>query len=113
MHLRTVFIALLLIVTNIAVCTAANDQLVAEIKKLGKAVDDMSANISTATNDSDAQMLANVTRQALDNGLKQDRPTITITASASYCKVLIHTPKWRLWSEARAGKIIDHGATIH
>ena len=58
-------------------------------------------------------MLANVTRQALDNGLKQDRPKITITASTSYCKVLIETPKWRLWSEARSGKITDHGATIH
>ena len=105
-------IALLLVVANAGVCAAVNDQLVVEIKKLGKAVDDMSANISTATTDADAQMLANVTRQALDNGLKQDRPKITITASASYCKVLIETPKWRLWSEAQTGKIIDHGATI-
>ena len=94
-------------------CAAANDQLVTALKQLGKAVDDMSANISTATTDADAQLLANVTRQALDNGLKQDRPTITIKASASYCRVMIETPKWKLWSEACAGKITDHGAAIH
>jgi hypothetical protein len=93
--------------------SAANDQLVAVLKQLGKAVDDMSANISTAATDADAQLLANVTRQALDNGLKQDRPTISIEASASYCRVLIETPKWKLWSEARSGKITDHGAAIH
>jgi len=93
--------------------SAANDQLVAALKKLGKAVDDMSANISTAATDADAQLLANVTRQALDNGLKQDRPKITITASAKYCRVLIETPQWKLWSEAHAGKVTDHGASIH
>ena len=57
-------------------------------------------------------LLANVTRQALNNGLKQDRPKIEIKASAGFCRVTIETPKWKLWSEARAGKIVDHGATI-
>ena len=92
---------------------AANDQLIAQLKTLGKAVDDMSANISKAPTDADAQLLANVTRQALDNGLKQDRPTIVITASAGHCQVTIETPAWKLWSNADAGKITKHGATIH
>jgi hypothetical protein len=56
--------------------------------------------------------LAKVTRQALDNGLKQDRPTIEIAASRGFCRVTIETPAWRLWSEARDGKIVDHGASI-
>ena len=112
MHLRIV-IGLSLLVAHAGVCAAANDQLVAALKKLGKAVDDMSLNISKATTDADAKLLANVTRQALDNGLKQDRPKITITASANYCRVVIDTPKWKLWSEANAGKITDHGASIH
>jgi hypothetical protein len=92
---------------------AANDQLIATLKTLGKAVDDMSANISKATSDADAELLANVTRQALDNGLKQDRPTIVIKATAGRCRVTIETPAWKLWSESRAGKITDHGAAIH
>jgi hypothetical protein len=92
---------------------AADVQLVNALKQLGKGVDDMSANISTATSDADAELLANVTRQALDGGLKQDRPKIEIRASAGFCRVTIETPKWKLWSEARAGKIVDHGATIN
>jgi len=91
----------------------ANDQLIATLKTLGKAVDDMSANISKATTDADAELLANVTRQALDNGLKQDRPTIVIKATAGHCRVTIETPGWNLWSEAQAGKISSHGAKIH
>ena len=91
----------------------ANDQLIAGIRTLGKAVDDMSANISKAQTDADAELLATVTRQALDAGLKQDRPTIEIKASRGFCRVTIATPGWRLWSEARDGTIVDHGATIH
>jgi hypothetical protein len=90
----------------------ADDQLIG-VKTLGKAVDDMSANMSKAESDSDSEILARVTRQALENGLKEDRPTIDITASAGYCKVSISTPQWDLWSEARGGKIINHGAKIH
>src|SRR6188508_2958831 len=81
---------------------AANDQLIAQLKTLGKAVDDMSANISKATTDADAELLASVTRQALDNGLKQDRPTIVIKATAGNCQVTIETPAWKLWSNADA-----------
>jgi hypothetical protein len=92
---------------------AANDQLIAVLKTLGKAVDNMSANISKAESDADAELLANVTRQALFNGLQVDRPKIEIKASAGFCRVTIETPAWNLWSEARAGKITDHGATIH
>ena len=91
---------------------AANDQLIAQLKTLGKAVDDMSANISKATTDADAELLASVTRQALDNGLKQDRATIVIKASAGHCRVTIETPAWNLWSEADAGKITGHGAKV-
>ena len=92
---------------------AASDQLVATLKTLGKAVDDMSANISKAPTDAQAQLLANVTRQALDNGLKQDHPTIVIKAGAGHCEVTIETPAWKLWSNADAGKITSHGATVH
>jgi hypothetical protein len=105
-----------MVVLAAATCAApadANDKLIAALKTLGKAVDDMSANISNAQTDADAELLARVTREALDNGLKQDRPTITIDASAGYCKVTIATPQWDLWSEARSGKIVNHGATIH
>jgi len=90
----------------------ANDKLVAALKTLGKAVDNMSANISKAESDTDAELLANATRQALDSGLKQDHPTIVVEASAGYCRVTIETPAWKLWSEAHAGSITDHGATI-
>ena len=104
-----VFLATFLIASS----AAANGQLVAALKQLGKAVDDMSANISTAETDADAQMLANVTRQALAGGLTQDRPTIVIKAAAGYCLVTLETPAWKLWSEAKSGKVVDHGATIH
>ena len=70
---------------------AANDKLIAALKTLGKAVDDMSANISKAENDADAELLAQVTREALDNGLKQERPTIDIAASRGFCRVTIET----------------------
>jgi hypothetical protein len=92
---------------------AANDQLIATLKTLGKAVDDMSANMSKATSDADAELLASATRQALDNGLKQDHPTIVIKATAGHCRVTIETPAWKLWSESQAGKVTSHGATIH
>ena len=92
---------------------SANDQLIATLKTLGKAVDDMSANISKAASDADAERLASATRQALDKGLTQDRPKIEVEARAGYCRVTIETPGWKLWSEAHAGKITSHGAAIH
>src|SRR5882762_9576426 len=92
---------------------ASNDQLIATLKTLGKAVDDMSANISKATTDADAELLANATRQALDKGIRHDRPTIDVKARAGYCRIAIETPAWKLWSESQAGKITNHGAAIH
>jgi hypothetical protein len=91
----------------------ANEQLKSALKTLGHAVDDMTANISKAETSADAEMLANVTRQALDNGLKQDKPTIKISTNAGQCRVTISTATWKLWSEAKKGKIVDHGATIY
>jgi methionine-rich copper-binding protein CopC len=92
---------------------AANDQLIAQLKARGKVVDDLSASISKAPTDQIAETLANVTRQTLEDGLKQDRPTIVIKATAGRCRVTIETAAWNLWSEAEAGKIINHGAKIH
>jgi len=92
---------------------AANDQVIARLKALGKSVDDMSANISKAASDADAELLANATRQTLDKGIKHDRPKIEVKARAGYCRITIETPAWKMWSEAQAGKITSHGATIH
>ena len=108
-RMATAIVAALIFASN----ASANDQLIAQLKTLGKAVDDMSANISKATTDADAELLASVTRQALDNGLKQDHPTIVIKATAGHCRVTIETPGWNLWSEGQSGKITSHGATIH
>jgi hypothetical protein len=103
----------LLLALTVADYAAASDPLVAALKQLGKAVDDMSANISNANSDADAEVLANVTRQALGNGLRQDHPDVIIKATAGYCLVTIDTPKWKLWSESHHGKVTEHGATIH
>jgi len=108
----TIAIAILAVLT-FAARASADDQLITQLKTLGKAVDDMSASISKATTDAEAQEIANAVRQALDNGLKQDRPTIVIKATAGNCRVTIDTPAWNLWSEAQAGKITSHGAAIH
>lgn len=108
-RMATVIVAMLVFAGQ----ASANDQLIAQLKRLGKTVDDMSANISKATSDADAELLANVTQQALDSGLKQDRPTIVIKATAGNCRVTIDTPAWNLWSEAQDGKITGHGAKVH
>jgi hypothetical protein len=91
---------------------AANPELIAKLTTLGKAVDNMSANISKAESDADAELLARVTREALKKGITQDRAVILIEASGGFCRVTIETSEWRLWSEARNGKIVDHGAKI-
>jgi hypothetical protein len=90
----------------------ANDQLIATLKTLGKAVDDMSANMSKAASDADAELLANATRQTLNKGIAHDGPKIDVKARAGHCRITIETPGWKLWSESRAGKITSHGATI-
>ena len=91
----------------------ANDELVLRLKQLGKAVDDVAINISKAETDADAQLLANVTKQAFANGLSGDRPEIVLEGSRGRCSVVITTPGWRLWSQAENGQIVDHGATIN
>src|SRR5471032_2265708 len=104
--------AIVAVLVFAAQAAAANDELVAKLKTLGKAVDDISANISKAPTDEIAATLANVTRQTLDNGLKQDRPAIVIKAGGGHCRVTIETPGWKLWSEAQSGKVTSHGAAI-
>jgi hypothetical protein len=107
----TMVMAAILILAGTA--TAADEKLVAALKTLGNAVDNMAANISNAKTDADAALLAKVTREALDKGLTQDKPAIAIGAMAGYCKVTIRTQQWMLWSEARDGAIVDHGAKIY
>jgi hypothetical protein len=91
---------------------AANEQLVAELQQLGKAVDDMAANISNAETDADAQVLVGVTQQTLAIHLGPKKQTVAIDGKAGQCNVLITGPNWKLWSRAEKGKIVDHGATI-
>jgi hypothetical protein len=90
----------------------ANDKQVAALKQTGKAVDNLSAHISKAKIDADAQRQADASRHSLESGLKQDHPTIIIKATAHYCRVSIETAGWKLWSEARDGRVTDHGATV-
>ena len=91
----------------------ANDKLVAALKHTGKTLDQLTASISQAKTDADAQRQASAARQSLDSRLKQNRPAIQIKATAGYCRVTIETAGWKLWSEARGGKVTDHGATVH
>ena len=106
-------IVAILVALFVAGHACANEQLISALKQTGKAVDNMTAAISQATTDAEAQTVANAVRQALDNGLKEDRPTIAIQASANFCRVTIETAGWNLWSEARSGKVTDHGAKVH
>ena len=106
-------IVAILVALFVAGHVGANEQLISALKQTGKAVDNMTAAISQATTDAEAQAVANAVRQALDNGLKEDRPTIAIQASANFCGVTIETAGWNLWSEARSGKVTDHGAKVH
>lgn len=92
---------------------AADQQLITALKTLGKAVDDMSANMSKAENDEDAELMANATRQTLAQGLAYDGLKVEVKATAGFCRVTLETPGWNLWSEAKSGKVVDHGATIH
>ena len=90
----------------------ANEQLVQMLKQLGTAVDDVAINISNAATDADAQLLANVTKQAFANGLSGEKPEIVLEGSRGRCSVVFTTPGWRLWSRAENGAVVDHGATI-
>ena len=108
-RLVTAIVAILIFATQ----ATANDQLIAALKQTGRAVDNMTAAISQVMSDTEAETVAGAVRQALDNGLKQDHPTIVVKATAGFCRVTIETPGWRLWSEAHAGKVTDHGAAVH
>jgi hypothetical protein len=111
--LLRIFTAFVIVVSLAASAQAANEELVLRLKQLGKAVDDVAINISKAETDADAELLANVTRQAFANGLSGERPEIVLEGSRGRCSVVITTPGWRLWSQAENGQIVDHGATIN
>lgn len=114
MRLRVaIAVVMALVFAGAASADEQQDQLIAQLRTLGKAVDDMSMNISKATTDTDAQVLATATREALDKGLAQDQPKVDVKASAGFCRVSIVAPNWKLWSESHKGKIADHGATVH
>jgi len=113
MRRPSTFCAAILTVLVLANSAAANEQLITALRTLGKAVDDMSANMSRAETDEVAELMANATRQTLAHGLKYDGLKVEVTATAGFCRVTLETPGWVLWSEAKSGKIVDHGATIH
>jgi hypothetical protein len=110
---RTIALAIAALLFVLAGPARADQELIAGLKKLGKAVDEMSANISSAQTDADAEMLAKITRQALNQGLNGAEPAIDVKSSRGFCRVTIEAPQWTLWSEARDGKVVNHGATIH
>ncbi len=62
--MRSRITAAILAILFFASQVAANDQLVAALKQTGKAVDNMSAAISQAKSDAEAQTVANAVRQA-------------------------------------------------
>jgi hypothetical protein len=105
-------VAIAVILLAATTVQAADEQLVLKLQELGKGVDAMSANISTATTDADAQTLVTVTQQTLSMHLGSQQQTVAIEGRAGYCRVEIVGPTWRLWSQAEGGKIVDHGATI-
>ena len=109
----TRILLVVVVLLTLASSVRANEQLVQVLKQLGKAVDDMAINISKAESDADAELLAQVTKQAFANGLDAAKPEIEIKASSGNCSVLITTSEWQLWSQAQNGKIIDHGAKIN
>jgi hypothetical protein len=112
MRSRTSVLAAIVIAFLFAGSAVADEQLITALKTLGKAVDDMSANMSKAESDADAELMADATRQTLAQGLKYDGLKVEVKATAGFCRVTLETPAWILWSEAKAGKIVDHGATI-
>lgn len=110
---RCVLTAFALVLVFAASASAADPQLVLKLKELGKAVDTMSAHISTAASDTEAQQMAVAVKQAFANGLSADRPDISIDATQGNCTVTIKTSEWELWSQAQNGKIVNHGAKIN
>ncbi len=113
-HSVLAIVALFTLTVGATSSVRADDQLVPQLKRLGKGVDDMAANISQAESDAVAQQLAQVTQQTFASQMTGDpQPVVTITASRGKCYVLITTPQWKLWSRAENGRVVDHGATIN
>jgi hypothetical protein len=113
-HFLVSSFALLLALAAATSLRAADPQLVQQLKQLGQAVDNMAANISKATSDADAAMLAQVTQQTFASQLSANpKPEVSVTGGAGRCEVLITTPLWKLWSRAENGAVVDHGATIN
>jgi hypothetical protein len=107
----SISVAAMLLMAEVA--GAANPKLVEAIKKRGGSVDNVSINISKAPTDEMAATLTKVTKDAFANGLKDYHPKIEITSKKGSCRVEIETPEWQLWSEAKDGKVTDHGAKIN
>ena len=105
---------MLIIVAAFAVASSvhANDQLVDALKKLGNIVDQMAIVVSEIETDSDAEFLAQVIKQRLQQTLQLGPSAIQVSATRGSCSILIQAPHWQLWSLADNGKIIDHGAKI-
>jgi len=104
------FVAVLLLAVS---AQAADPQLVLKLKELGKAVDNVTINISNAESDADAQLIAKVTQETFANNMTFESPDISIQASKGYCLFTIKTAEWQLWSQAQNGKIVNHGAKIN
>jgi hypothetical protein len=96
-----------------ASASAADPQLVLKLKELGKAVDNVTINISNAESDADAQLIAKVTQETFANNMTFESPDISIQASKGNCLFTIKTAEWQLWSQAQNGKIVNHGAKIN
>lgn len=109
---RRVLVAFAILLVLATTAQAANPQLVIKLQELGKAVDTMSAHISTAASDTEAQQMAVAVKQAFANGLSADKPDITIDATQGSCTVTIKTREWELWSQAQSGNVVNHGAKI-
>ncbi|MGD9634925.1 MAG: hypothetical protein AB7U97_16720, partial [Pirellulales bacterium] len=95
------FVALLLFVTS---AQAADPQLVLKLKELGKAVDNVTINISNAESDADAQLLAKVTQDTFAKNMLFDNPNISIQASKGNCTFTMQAAGWQLWSQSQDGK---------
>lgn len=109
-RISSAILALFLFAT---VSHAADPQLVLKLKELGKAVDNVTINISNAESDADAQLIAKVTQDTFAKNMTFESPDISIQASKGNCLFTMKTAEWQLWSQAQNGKIVNHGAKIN
>lgn len=110
---RCALYTLVLALVFAASASAADPQLVLKLKELGKAVDNVTINISNAESDADAQLIAKVTQDTFAKNMTFESPDISIQASKGNCLFTIKTAEWQLWSQAQNGKIVSHGAKIN